>query len=75
MPHSMWPLCKTWRKRTMVTLSLGEMEWHVEVLRSKNVFRFGIGWNDFTFDNKFEAGQVLLFQFVGNLNFQVTNEV
>lgn len=74
MPPLMWPICREWGKKTTVSLSLGEQEWDVQVLRSKNVFRFGIGWNNFTFDNNLQVGQVILFQFMGSMSFQVTIE-
>lgn len=72
MPRHMHSLCRSWGKRTLVTLIFNEHHWAVELLRTNDSFRLGIGWNDFTYDMNLEAGNMISFEYIGNFNFQVT---
>ncbi|KAK1352357.1 hypothetical protein POM88_053296 [Heracleum sosnowskyi] len=72
IPSFMWPIYRNWGKRTLVRLILGERHWHVEVMRHRRQCRFGIGWDDFTFENNFTIGQRISFNFLGDLTFEVT---
>ncbi|KAK1403412.1 hypothetical protein POM88_003017 [Heracleum sosnowskyi] len=70
IPSFMWPIYRNWGKRTLVRLILGERHWHVEVMRHRRQCRFGIGWDDFTFENNFTIGQRISFNFLGDLTFE-----
>ncbi|KAK1393025.1 hypothetical protein POM88_012081 [Heracleum sosnowskyi] len=71
LPKSLRCIFRTWGKRTSTSLFYRGREWNVEVLHHKRSCRFGIGWDDFTRDNKLSTNQKLSFQYVGDFNFHV----
>ncbi|KAK1353219.1 hypothetical protein POM88_052354 [Heracleum sosnowskyi] len=65
-PRHMNTIYRTWKKATFLTLYYGQGRWEVALLGNKKNCRFGLGWNDFTFDNKFVIGNKLQFVYDGN---------
>lgn len=72
IPCNLWSVCRNWGKRTTVRLLVGPRQCDVQVIRNRHIFRFGIGWDAFIEENGLAAGNLISFQYIGNLNFLVT---